>query len=125
MRMSSWFLFFRKKYEIVKQADFLKDQIKTVLQANTKQREQFQVAVQEVEDSIIDYRAERDRLEEANAKLQNSLNGAMQKLEILEEITIPYLYKLLSTYSTSWDCQTAQNAMRTAFVESKQQRENE
>lgn len=120
MRIKHWIELFKKKHEILKQVDQLQNQVNAVLEDSRKERRELNKAISAMEDEIEHFRYQAETLTQTNDRLEHSLNGAMQKLEILEEITIPNLNKLLATYSSAWDYQTAQAAMKTAFIESQE-----
>lgn len=122
MRFKHWFALFKSKQEILIQLDFLKNQIESAKKESRKAQEEFDRTLEQANTKFAELRDKALSIEKSKKALEHSLDGANQKLEILEEITIPNLMKLLATYSSNWDCQSSQNAMRTALAETRTER---
>ena len=60
-----------------------------------------------------------EKHEKAIVKLQNALDGSMEKLKIYEEITIPGLMRSIETMNAARDYQTAQFVMRQALLDAR------
>lgn len=122
MKFKHWFALFKSKKVIVEQQDHLKDQISKARKQSAIAQAEFEIAVESMNKQIVEFREKAKKLEDSNKALEHSLNGANQKLEILEEITIPAFVREVQRHTSRYDAEIAQNAMRVALAETKEQR---
>lgn len=73
---------------------------------------------EQVREEVASARKSVEYASAINDKLEKALDGARQENEVLTDIVIPGLVAANRTFQDSWDAQSAQFNMRTAYAQS-------
>lgn len=120
-----WFMSWRKTKVIVNAVD---RKINTVLKLKAKNDQEVAKAQKKIEsletellEEIRKWKQLLDNQDTLNRKLSETVDALRDELSTCRDIVIPGLVAANKTFETSWDAQTAQNALMKVSAETKRE----